>query len=45
MRSVFAAGAAELVLLELVGGAGFVLGGAVVETAAGIANQLDDRTH
>lgn len=45
MRSVLAASAAEFVLLELVGGAGFVFGGAVVETSAGVANELNDRSH
>ncbi len=45
MRSVLAASAAELIFLELVGRAGFVFGGAVVETSAGVTNELDDCSH
>jgi endoglucanase Acf2 len=45
MSGVLAASAAEFILLELVRGAGFVFGGAVVETSTGIANELDDGSH
>ena len=45
MGGVLTASAAEFILLELVGGAGFVFRGAVVETSTSVANELDDRTH
>jgi hypothetical protein len=45
MRSVLPASAAEFVLLELIGSAGFVFGGSVVETSTSVANELDDRSH
>jgi len=45
MGGMLPASAAEFVLLELIRSTGFVFGGAVVESAAGIANELNDRTH